>query len=784
MSQFNRIIFLLAIIAACTIHRSQAQNGCIEIESILVDACDNGSSSPEGPNEMFRFRTASFPINISEITIFNGWPSESINALPFNGFVQNNQTIAKTAELNATITSCGLLIEPPDGNIPPNSSVLAITSYQVSATLNSFANLSDTIFVIYHEHLGQAGGHFLNQTTTAPQAQELRIQITGANSCIETVTYLRAQLVSTTGANIPQNGATVSFTVDGVPTYSNTGCTAPVSVFSANWTNPSPICSTNPIINLNNLVTGTPGGTWSGQGVVGNTFNPALVSGSSEVTYTVLPPNSCILNSAVQTNTIQVLQSVDASLTNPGSVCGASGTLDLNALIAGTTGGNWSGNGVSGSVLNVSGLNGPVSVTYSVGSGQCADAETIAINVIQLSPLDIEGETLYCNGEIPAALTAIPDGQASISWYAQGDLQNPIGQGQDFLPTTGQTQTYIAIQTLSGCSSDPSQVQVEFSFVTKPTGDTLLSYCLGESIPLASASAGGQLNWYLDSQLSNIVATGTSYQASNGNVILYVTSTSGNCVSEALKIQIIEIPLLEAIITSLGDTSLCPGIPIVLESNAATLNSWNTGSTEPTITVTEAGTYTLNRIGECNTAVDEIVITGIPVTTQFVVNQDSGYVNLPVLVTDQSTNSETCVWFLNEQEYPFTAPGTINFTEPGEFELKLVCSNSTGCYDEMATTIKVLSDKLLLQVPNVFTPNGDGYNELFQVNHNAVKTFQARIFSRWGKLLYSWEDVTSGWNGKFNNETLPDGTYFFIINGTDIKDIPFEEKGTVTLLGQ
>jgi hypothetical protein len=163
MNPIFRVFLLLITTSISSIGVINAQNGCIEVESILVDACDNNSTSPEGLNEMFRFRTSDFQLNISEITIFNGWPSEGTNFLPFNGFVQNNSTIAKTAQLNATITSCGLLVEPPNGDIPPNSSVLAITSYEVSATLNSFANLSDTIFVIYHQHSGDAGGHFLNQ---------------------------------------------------------------------------------------------------------------------------------------------------------------------------------------------------------------------------------------------------------------------------------------------------------------------------------------------------------------------------------------------------------------------------------------------------------------------------------------------------------------------------------------------------------------------------------------------------------------------------------------------
>jgi gliding motility-associated-like protein len=91
---------------------------------------------------------------------------------------------------------------------------------------------------------------------------------------------------------------------------------------------------------------------------------------------------------------------------------------------------------------------------------------------------------------------------------------------------------------------------------------------------------------------------------------------------------------------------------------------------------------------------------------------------------------------------------------------------------------------LEIKIPNVFTPgNGDALNELFQVQHNAVKTFTAQIFNRWGKLLYTWTNPDDGWNGTFNGEKITDGTYFYTITGTDIKDAPFEKKGTVTMLG-
>jgi gliding motility-associated-like protein len=776
----HHFLILLLFVFHSFIEKSSAQN-CIEVETMLVDACD-GFGSQEGLNEMFRFRTSSFPVNISEIEVFDGWPSQGVNTLPFNGFVQNAATAAKTTELNNTIISCGFLVEPPNGDIPPNSRVLAVTSYQVEVSLNSFANLTDTLFIIYHQHNGQAGGHFLNYNLGNPQTQELRIRLNGPNPCEEIVSYQRSQLVDINGFNNAQNGATVTFTPAGVPSYSNTGCQAPIEPFSANWTNPGPLCSDNGVIDLNDYVTGTQGGTWSGIGVTGNLFDPAQAGNGSSVTYSVLPPNDCIEQGASLTLNISVSPSVDASFSNPTSICGDSAPIDLSSWLTGTVGGVWSGNGVSGGILDVSGISGNITISYSVGSGLCANSQSSTINIIQLPPLLITGQNIYCNGEFPEALQSDPDPGASVSWYTDEALTELAGTGAEFTPELNVTTTYYVVQELDGCTSEPVSIDLEFSIVEVPQGDTLLTYCEGEPIPLATASSAGEITWYENPQLTNPVGTGSSYQTDQNNISLYAIAQVGSCVSEALKISIVELPNLTAQILTPDGTSLCDNPEISLVSEALTINEWSTGESSQSILVTEAGVYELTREGACNTATDQVTITGLPVTAQFVTDVDSGYVTLPVYVNDFSINGETCLWFLNDSSISFVAPGLLSFPDSGTYVLDLICTNSTGCIDTASTLIKVLSDQLLLTVPNVFTPNGDSFNEFFQVEHNAVKTFAARIFDRWGKPVYEWENVTTGWDGTYNGNEAPEGTYFYIINGTDVKDQGFEEKGTVILI--
>jgi len=762
---------------------ASSQN-CIEIESILADACDGGGS-PEGNNEMFRFKTGANPVSILEITMPNAWPSDPINGFPFNGFVQNATTAAKTVEINATIQNqCGYLVEPFEGIIPENSRVIAITSYSLEVTLNSFANLTDTLYVIYHNVTGVLGGHFLNYNLGTPQEQTLTLQVSGPFGCTESVTYLRGSLVDNNGNNIGANGAYVDFTPDGTPTYGNTGCQAPFEPFSADWTNPGPFCQTSAPVDLTTFITGSLGGTFTGQGVTGNTFDPAGLNGVIQITYTVVPTNDCNTIPAEVTQDITVSPSVDATFTNPGTICGADvGTINLNTLVTGTPGGNWAGSGVSNGILNVTGQNGSVTVTYNVGSGTCVDTESQTFNIINLSTPVVSGQTVYCNGDAPQVLTASGDAGATVTWFADAGLSLELASSNTFTPLNNQSTTYYVQQTQDGCSSDSVAVEVEFSVVEVPTGDTLYRYCVDGATPTASVSSLGAINWYTNSNLNTPIGSGTTFTTSQESDTLYVTSTVGACESEPLVVIIEKVDSTTALISAFDGTDLCPGDPLELSSSSADLNEWSTGSNTQSITVEVAGNYTLTREGFCNTATDQIAITGLPVTTDFITDVDSGYTVLPVNVNDLTINGETCSWYLNDSLLAFTAPGTISFPDSGTYELKLICTNSTGCIDSTTKTIKVLTDKLILVVPNVFSPNGDNLNELFKVKYNAVKTFQARVFTRWGKMLYSWDVVSGGWDGTFNGEKMNDGTYFYIINGTDVKDQPFEEKGTVTLLG-
>src|SRR5437868_15400889 len=104
-----------------------------------------------------------------------------------------------------------------------------------------------------------------------------------------------------------------------------------------------------------------------------------------------------------------------------------------------------------------------------------------------------------------------------------------------------------------------------------------------------------------------------------------------------------------------------------------------------------------------------------------------------------------------------------------------------GCYDT-AQVVIVVDSPSKLNIPNVFTPNGDGANDVFMLQTTNLTNITCVIFDRWGVKMYDVNSETGniGWDGKtLFGKDAPDGTYFYIIkaNGNDLKT--FEQKGSL-----
>ncbi len=108
-------------------------------------------------------------------------------------------------------------------------------------------------------------------------------------------------------------------------------------------------------------------------------------------------------------------------------------------------------------------------------------------------------------------------------------------------------------------------------------------------------------------------------------------------------------------------------------------------------------------------------------------------------------------------------------------------ANDGGLTASRSNRVAILKDPNLFH-PTAFTPNGDNLNDIFTVFGQYVVEFEMQIFNRWGELLFTTDDITSGWDGTFKGNAMPEGTYAFIANITDSAGRTFKRSGSVLLL--
>lgn len=119
------------------------------------------------------------------------------------------------------------------------------------------------------------------------------------------------------------------------------------------------------------------------------------------------------------------------------------------------------------------------------------------------------------------------------------------------------------------------------------------------------------------------------------------------------------------------------------------------------------------------------------------------------------------------------------FDSSGNYRVKLIVSGSPGCSDSAARDIQVND---LLELPNIFTPNGDGINDYFRIRTNGLNTYSFSVYSRSGNLVFRSESPYIFWDGRsVSGQEMHNGIYFYIISQVDGGN-KFHTKGYVHLI--
>lgn len=459
---------------------------------------------------------------------------------------------------------------------------------------------------------------------------------------------------------------------------------------------------------------------------------------------------------------------------------------------------------------------------YTVQStiySSCAQVTIQKTVTISDPKIDIGDDTVLCTGQ-PLTLRANLPG-ASFSWQ-DGSLLDTIP-----VHSAGQ---YKVIADYKGCSVSDSLVVNYLPLPANRLGGNT-SICAGDSVLLSDPDPGLKFQW-------QDASTGSALLVKQAG-IYWLKATDNNGCSSADTVVVSSIPLP---VFSLGaDTTLCDGRQLHYDLNASGVNyNWNDGTLGGRYVISQPGLYWLNAEKDGCGFRDSIQVSYKPnpvvslgpdtlmcigdskllkvsppyssvlwsngshgdelnvkvpglywvsVNLQGCITSDSvaiSYHTVPefslgadtvictgttVLLAPSLKNSD-----LRWQDN--STGGSYLVTEPGTYAL--TASNVCG---SSASEIHITPGACILVIPNAFTPNSDGHNDLFRVKYpQFIQTFRMSIFDRWGRRVFETADARQGWDGNSNGQAQPAGTYVWMIYYHDVLGNNVNRSGTLLLI--
>jgi len=184
--------------------------------------------------------------------------------------------------------------------------------------------------------------------------------------------------------------------------------------------------------------------------------------------------------------------------------------------------------------------------------------------------------------------------------------------------------------------------------------------------------------------------------------------------------------------------------------------------------------------------IDMICVLPNPIANIYVPDPIQNYKDNLFYFDNLSSNATTYLWtFGDESSTNMINPIHSYDSPPGFYQITLIAFNEFGCSDTTYTTIQLIED-LSVYVPNSFTPNGDGTNDVFLPIIDSgidIYTYRLLIFNRWGSVVFESLNKDIGWNGTYGGEIVQDGVYIWKItfNSSDNEE-EIEYSGHVTLI--
>lgn len=530
---------------------------------------------------------------------------------------------------------------------------------------------------------------------------------------------------------------------------------------------------------------GPSGGQWTGQGVQfmgGSTyrFNPTVAGPGTHLIY--YDKNTCIDSLEMRVyNSVLAVQTADFCSNEPAAL------IDPTV----TPGGAWSGAGI---VDSTTGLFDPAQATagqyyiyWSTPAG-CSDSVLVTIETFEQAEITNLNSD-YCVLDQNYTFQVNPSGGVFTGVLLENSL-NPFLLGEGIYEVI-----YTHIGTLCPNTADTAQFTIHPGIVNSlSANDSTL--CQDQSVTLTATTSGGFPG-----------TSGYSYQWSTGGLAFNSTTTSlsasqyisvtindgcGPSISDSLFIEV--LPPIETVVTT-SDT-LCTGeegfasVAIAPVGGNYTVQ-WN-NTISPTLTAAAGTSWQLvvtDNISGCETSPETVIIPSYPnVNASFIVTPNSpcvDFLDAPrINIIDLSQNATMGEWdFGNGNASPYTPGQSLNqaYGEAGNYTINLYVMNDAGCEDTSTYSFCVLPE-IPIFVPDIFSPNGDGNNDVLYVRGNGIDRIDFRIYNRWGEEVFVSTDPSRGWDGQLRGSPSQSGSYFYTLKVRLSNNAPLTITGEVILV--
>jgi gliding motility-associated-like protein len=558
---------------------------------------------------------------------------------------------------------------------------------------------------------------------------------------------------------------------------------------------------TTPTAQLSITATGASSYTWSAPstGTItagANTFT-ADITGPGIYSVVATATNGCSAPQATVDVVADANQPVLAlSASNLSITCSnITPTVSATSTIS-TTQYTWTGSGIS------SGANSSIATFTNAGTftvvatntaNGCSTSSVVSIGQNTISPTaSVSDVTITC--AVPLVTITpnyTPSSGLTYTWSGTAGMSGAIGNSSVMALNAG-TLTVNFTDASNGCS-----------------GTTTLNVLGSTQVPTVTIASSSSVGVGCSPSNSTVTltsntspTTGLNYSWSTGDLTSAITVTTGgvytltvtdpsNSCSSTETISITDNTAVPSASAGANSFIPCGTSSFTLNgssSNAAATYSWTgagvvSGANTAGAVINMAGTYTLTVTDSITGCVSQstVDIQNTVVTASFTPDQTSGISPLTVNFANSSIGAVNYNWSFGNGSVSTQTNTANTYNNSGTFVVTLIAS-SGPCSDTATVTI-VVTDGLSLQIPNVFTPNNDGTNDVFTITSTGVKEMTLEIFNRWGQLMYeSKSGAKASWDGMTNNgTTAAAGTYFYFVKAIGFDGNEISKNGPLNL---